>query len=479
MKQIAPIVFVTLTLALSSCVKEDTTGKSLTILTEVMKPFNYQENGVQKGITMDLVRQIMNEQNLDNEVIILNDWDSVYKRLQTEENIMAFTTGYIADRKGLFQWVGPVAVWRTAFVALKSANLTLSYYSDAKELASVGVVTSSFGHETLTNLGFTNLIYYDNVSTLTRALYDGTITVAFEPYDLLRMAAQDESQDPSKLENLYTYSSTPAYLAFSKDVSSKLIKNWQEALDQRKDDGSLQELYDTYLPGTIAPGRILMFAEENPPQNFLDEDGNLTGSSVDMVKAMTNGTNLTGPIEYTNWTDAYNNLLMVPNTMVFSTVRTESRENLFQWIGPVCKKRYCFYVPSWSEFHIITLNDARTLHKVGTVTGWASEKELLDLDFENVVTFATPQEVFEKLMSEEITCAVLNDISMTSLAAEAAHSPKDYRQEAVLSEGQTYLAFSINTDPEYITRWKNAYNTLVSSGKFSEIWKVWYPDIDW
>jgi hypothetical protein len=82
-------------------------------------------------------------------------------------------------------------------------------------------------------------------------------------------------------------------------------------------------------------------------------------------------------------------------------------------------------------------------------------------------------------MDGDIPCAVLNDIAIRILGTESGHPPKDYRKEAVLSEGQTYLAFSKDTDTGYITAWENAYNSLVSTGKFSTIWKKWYPDIDW
>jgi len=341
MKQLTAIFLAALTIGFFSCTKEDTTGKDLTILTDDMKPFNYEENGIQKGITMELVLKIIDELQLTNAVKINSSWDSIFHRLQTEENIMAFTAGLTSDRKELFQWVGPVAVWR----------------------------------------------------------------------------------DSTKIDNLMVYSSTPAYLAFSKDVSAKLVKNWQDKLDQLKDAGFLQELYDKYLPGTLAPGRILMFTEENPPQNYHEYDGSATGSSLEMVEAMMEGTNLAGPIEFTSWTNAYNQLLLIPNTMVFSTLRSTARENLFHWVGPVCKKKYCFFVHASTDYQISTIDEARHMRSIGTVTGWASEQELLDLGFNNVVTWDTPQEVFQKLMDGDISCAVLYDISMRILRSERMAPP--------------------------------------------------------
>lgn len=479
MKQITALLGTALLLILSSCGKDDTTGKDLTILTEVMKPYNYEENGLQKGITVELVSKIRTELGLDNAIEISSTWDSVYRRLQTGENIMAFTTGLTAERKELFQWAGPVGVWHAAFVSLKGTGLQLAAWEAAKSFTAIGVGTSSFSGQILKDLGFTNLQYFDNLASLVAGLYDGSVSAVFDSPDLLQFAAQDQGRDPAEMNTLLIYSSTPAYLAFSKDVSAKVVKNWQEQIDKLKDDGFLQELYDAYLPGTIAPGRILMFTEENPPQNYSDFDGTLTGSSMEMVVSMMGGTNLAGPVELTSWTNAYSQILLVPNAMTFSTLRSSDRENLFRWVGPVCKKRYCFYVEASTDYVIESIDDARHMRSVGTVTGWASEKELLDLGFINVVTWATPQEVFQKLMDGDIPCAVLNDISMRLLGSELGHPPKDYRKGAVLSEGQTYLAFSKDTDREYITAWESAYNSLVSSGKLSSIWKSWYPDISW
>jgi len=479
MKQLSAIVLAVLTIGLFSCKKDDTTGKDLTILAEVMKPFNYEENGIQKGIAMEAVLKILMDLGLPNTVEVSPDWDSIFNLLKTKENIMAFTTGLTADRKEQFQWVGPVTLWHTAFVSLKSAGLQFGSVDDARRRPAIGVVTSYYTGELLISLGFANLVYFNTLEDLVRNLFNGTVDVVFDNLSLIQIIAQDQSSDPSRLDKLLVYSSTPGYLAFSKDVPAKLIKNWQDKLDQLKDDGFLQELYDKYLPGIQAPGRILMFTEENPPQSYRDFDGSITGSSMEMVTAMMEGTNLAGPVELTPWTNAYNQILFVPNSMAFSTLRSSDRENLFHWVGPVCKKKYRFYVHSSTDYQISTIDEARRMRSIGTVTGWASEQELLDLGFNNVVTWATPQEVFRKLMDGDIPCAVLNDISMRILGSESGHPPKDYRKGAVLSEGQTYLTFSKDTGEDYITAWTNAYNSLVSTGRFGTIWKSWYPDIDW
>jgi polar amino acid transport system substrate-binding protein len=479
MKTTITIILSVLIFGFSSCKKEDIAGKDLTILCEVLKPYNYQENGVLKGITVDAVTRILQDLNLDNSIGITTNWDSIYTLLQTRENTMVLTTVMTPERKPLFKWVGPITLWNNSFVGLKSSNLILTGIEDAKNVTAVGVVKGYDTGATLTSLGFNNVVQYNTLNELVQRLFDKSVDLIFDDLGTLQFNAAGQSLDATKITSLMTWNSAPAYLVFSKDVSDNLIKNWQEKLDLLKDNGFIQGLYDTYLPGTHAPGRILMFTEENPPQTYRDAAGNLAGSSMDMLNYMLKGSNLGGPVEYTNWTNAYNQILFVPNSMAFSTVRSTAREDLFQWVGPICKKRYCFYVASYSDYQIATIDDARKMRSIGTVAGWSSEQELADLGFNNVVTWATPQEVFKKLMDGDIPCAVLNDISMRMLGDAAGHPPKDYRKGAILSEGQNYLAFSKDTDPAYITTMTNAYNQMVSSGKLAEIWKGWYPDIIW
>ncbi len=462
-----------------ACREKDTTGRNLTILCEPLKPYSFEAGGELKGITADLTEDIMSELDLPQVIGISANWDSLINLLKTKDDIVLFTTALTQERKDLFRWVGPVAILNDAFVGLREGGILLTTAEDAKKLPAVGVVTGYSTAENLTGLGFTNLVAFATFDAMVKGIFDGTVSVAFDDPGFMQQSALEQGLEPAELVTLLVHQTSPAYLAFSKNVSDAIIETWQAAVDKRKDNGFLQGLYDTYLPGTPAPGRVLMFTEENPPQSYSDLSGTLTGSSVDMVNAMMKGTTLEGPIIYSSWANCYRQIQLAPNAMAFSTLRSSDRENLFHWVGPVCKKRYCFYVNANSDYHIATIDAARMMRSVGTVTGWASEQELINLGFSNVVTFDTPQEVFQKLMDGDIPCAVLNDIAVRLLASQTGHQPKDYRKEAVLSEGQTYLAFSLDTDQQYLTAWANAYQQLVTSGELARIWKVWYPDIDW
>jgi len=176
---------------------------------------------------------------------------------------------------------------------------------------------------------------------------------------------------------------------------------------------------------------------------------------------------------------AYDLVQLIPNSMLFSTLRNDARESKFKWVGPVCKKNYCFFVQSASPLVLNSIDDAKTLGVVGVPEGWAAISELEALGFNNLQTWPTPEAVFEKLIDGSADAVVLNDISIDYLAAETGHDPGLVRNELVLSYGETYLAFNLETKNEYIQQWQQAYNTIVSNGALLEIWNSWYNGINW
>ncbi len=82
---------------------------------------------------------------------------------------------------------------------------------------------------------------------------------------------------------------------------------------------------------------IIFMTEQYPPYN-LEEDNKLQGIAVDTLALMLQraGSKQTREdIEMLPWARGYKRVLSEPNTCLFSTTRTEERENLFKWVGPI------------------------------------------------------------------------------------------------------------------------------------------------
>jgi polar amino acid transport system substrate-binding protein len=465
---------------ISGCNKEDVTGKKLRIICEEYRPYNYTEDGELKGISSEIVAGILGLMDIDKKTIeITSDWDAALEELKTSDNIALFTTGLSANRADKMQWVGPVGNLVTGFVGLKTSGIEVNSINEAKDLPSVGVITGYFAAETLQKKGFTNLVYFATMNKALTGLYSGSVSTLFDVTDAIWMSAAAEGKNQDLMTQLFVYSTTQAHIAFSPGVSPKLVAAWQEKLDQLKREGYVQEVYDKYLPGTQAPGIITFYTEENPPQNYRNVAGTITGSTVELVEAMMDLTEMPGPFILTTWDDAMDNAAIAPNSIIFSTVRNTERETLFDWVGPVCKKSYRFYIITGGSVTLTSMEEAKALAKVGVPEGWAAQTELENLGFTNLQTYNSPEKVFQKLMEGKISAAVLNDISIDYLATATGYPSSAVTDALLLSSGETYLAFSKGTNPDHLAKWQQAYSTIQSNGTFGEIWKRWYPKIDW
>jgi len=465
---------------LYSCKKDDSKEPKPLIICEEFRPFNYLENNELKGITVEIADSIMGLLGInDRTIAFTTNWDSAFELVKTADNVALFTTNMTAERKNELQWVGPVTLSSTGFTGLKSGNFEVTSVADAKNLPSVGVITGYSTTETLENLDFANLVYFNTMNLAISSLYAGSVSSVFDITQSVRAIADAGGMDANLLDEVYSYSTLQGYIAFSPGTSSNTVESWRDKLDQLKKQGYVQTVYDKYLPGTKAPGLVNIYTESNPPQSYRENDGSLTGSSVEIVQAMMGVIGREELITFTNWTDAYDQVLLNPNSMIFSTARTTQREPYFEWVGPVCKKNACFFVKAGSSIELNTIDDAKTLGNVGVTEGWASEDELTELGFTNIQTWATPQEVFEKLIDGTADAVVLNDIAISYLADQTGHNPDEVRNELLFSTDETHLAFSKDTKSSYTQEWQQAYTTIMNNGTFAGIWSNWYPGITW
>ncbi|MDD5493921.1 MAG: transporter substrate-binding domain-containing protein, partial [Dehalococcoidia bacterium] len=86
---------------------------------------------------------------------------------------------------------------------------------------------------------------------------------------------------------------------------------------------------------TTSEAGLRVITEAYPPYNFVDKNGNVTGQSVEIVRAMLQKLNITASIEVMPLSDGLNLAQKGPSTTVFSINRTPQREALFKWVGPI------------------------------------------------------------------------------------------------------------------------------------------------
>jgi ABC-type amino acid transport substrate-binding protein len=222
---------------------------------------------------------------------------------------------------------------------------------------------------------------------------------------------------------------------------------------------------------------LKMLTEEYPPVTFM-KDGKVTGFVTDVVRAIIARQGVPDKIRLTSWDEAYNVALNNPNVVLFSTERTEKREKLFQWVGPVGKNSAIFYAKKGSGIRINSLEEARKIAAIATTTDWFTEQYLKSKGFTNLVSSPLPVANVKQLMNGEVQISVFTDITIPEIVKNAGYAMDDLEPVFTMSNTYFYIAMSLGTPRETVKKWQSALDGLKADGTFEKIYRSYIPNAD-
>jgi polar amino acid transport system substrate-binding protein len=221
--------------------------------------------------------------------------------------------------------------------------------------------------------------------------------------------------------------------------------------------------------------KILIYTEHYPPFN-MKIDGQLTGLSVEVLDAMLKqmgSKQSLDDVKLTNWSRAYTLALKKSNSMVFSTNRTKSREDLFKWVGPIRKTAVGIIASKSKKIVINKVSDLNN-YKIGAVLKDVGESLLLEngIDKKHIFYVEGKNAInlsFKKMQNNRID---LFSYDITVAFANAKLEGFDISQYEIvytLQESGLYFAFNKNTDDKIITQWQTALDNIKENGIYNEI----------
>ena len=222
---------------------------------------------------------------------------------------------------------------------------------------------------------------------------------------------------------------------------------------------------------------LKMLTEEYPPVTFM-KDGKVTGLVTDVVREIISRQGIPDNIRLTSWDEAYNIALGNPNVVLFSTERTEKREKLFQWVGPVGKNSSIFYAKKGSGIRINSLEEAMKVAAIATTTGWFTEQHLKSKGFTNLVSSPLPVTNVRQLMNGEVQLSVFTDITVPEIVKNAGYRMDDLEPVFTVSNTYFYIAVSLGTPQEMVQKWQSVLDGLKADGTFERIYRRYLPDAE-
>jgi polar amino acid transport system substrate-binding protein len=221
---------------------------------------------------------------------------------------------------------------------------------------------------------------------------------------------------------------------------------------------------------------LSLYCEADRPLQFLDDQGKLTGMTVEIVKEIQRRVNNDDPIQVVPWSRGIDKINNNSNTLLFSMARTPERESLYQWIGPIMANVYGLYAKADSTLEINSIEDAKKIPLIGVYRGDIRDQNLTRLGFNNLDRASSNISSFKKLMMGRISVYTDSRLGVQSSAQTAGYSASDVKLVFELFKSELYIAASKNTDPSVIKKWNAALESMKKDKTFFKIQQKYLPE---
>ncbi len=237
---------------------------------------------------------------------------------------------------------------------------------------------------------------------------------------------------------------------------------------------------------------IEIMTEEYPPFNFLktkkafmndSQPSNKTvskkekvGIALDLMVSMLERSNSKlgrGDIAFVPWARGYKTVMEKKNSCLFSTAKTEQRERLFKWVGPIASVKYGLIGKKNRNIIIKNLKDIQK-YRIGTVIDDGAEQLVLKAGVRLKGLDRMPG---TNVIMRSIMKLKLNRIDLFAYEVNGTKwkmkskkvSFDDYEVVYILKRTEIYYAFNLSTPTSIIKVLQSALDELKKDGTYQKI----------
>ena len=222
------------------------------------------------------------------------------------------------------------------------------------------------------------------------------------------------------------------------------------------------------VPGcslNVPAGKLLIVTEENPPYNFTDEHGNITGQSTEIVLALVKNTSSDAVIQVQPWSDGYGLVQKQPGTALYSTGRMPFREDLFKWVGPIGFSDEWFYAKRGSDIKITSLDDAKKVKSIAVYKNDSNQLFLIEKGFTNLDVSDNDLQCIQKLVDGKVDLWLGPSEGLPFLAYKEGINPAEIEPVSYVRRVEWYIAFNKQAPDATIASWQKALDALKIPGQ--------------
>lgn len=222
-----------------------------------------------------------------------------------------------------------------------------------------------------------------------------------------------------------------------------------------------------------AEERLYLFTQNYPPlhasksgEDYAHSGEQIEGVCSDMVKALLAKTDYDYVMKMRAWSYSFKWVQGRKNHGVFCTARTDEREDLFHWVGPLMSLRWTLFAAPDSDLELASLEDARDL-RIGGYKGDVMSEFLASQGFNMTMSLSGDLNA-QRLTLGQIDLWV-TDAVMGPMVAEDNFGIDGLRPVLEFRETPLYLSFSKNTDPEILANVRDAFRKAQEAGELGQV----------
>jgi polar amino acid transport system substrate-binding protein len=220
---------------------------------------------------------------------------------------------------------------------------------------------------------------------------------------------------------------------------------------------------------------LVFITEDYPPFNF-ERDGRRLGIAVDVLEEMlvqAGAKKTRADIRVWPWARGYETALKEKNTVLFSTTRTEAREHLFKWVGPIMPSRIVLVAKKQRAIQIKSADQIKqSAYKIGVVREDIGGQLLANLGVnkDRTVQANSGVSVAKMLQADRIDMWAYGAPVIMWNLKELGYPADAYEEVFTLTESQHYYyAINKDTDDRVVEKLQSALEQVKAKGRFSAI----------
>lgn len=216
---------------------------AITVLGIDEAPNNYVDSaGKLTGISVDFIKAIMERTGTNQEIPVYPATRAI-KAAESVPGTVTFSLARTPGREDKFHWISVVTRRKWSLFYLKSKNINLKKFEDARLHGMIGVQRGAIREKVLRESGFVNIDSTRTHAQNVLKLLNGRIDFAFADSGIFAIECSKMNIDINQFEKFESPYSVDTYIVMSnKGTPAHQVEKWIQAAQDIKKEGTFNQI---------------------------------------------------------------------------------------------------------------------------------------------------------------------------------------------------------------------------------------------